>query len=60
MLARTVSPGEGVDCDILIRWGGERNTLYKGMKPFPNRHVLKTLPKNPKKTISTSAGSRPL
>ena len=41
--ARTLGPKEGWIVRSHIGWGGERNTLYKGVGPLPSRRVLKTL-----------------
>ena len=46
-----------------IGWGGERNTLYKGVETFPKKTRFKNLERkpereNPKRTISASGGPR--
>ena len=48
-----------------IGWGGERNIFYKGVETFPFQTRFKNREgklgrKNPKRTISTSGGLRPL
>ena len=35
-------------CDIYIGWGGEQNTLYKGVETFPYQTRLKALRGSPK------------
>ena len=39
-----------------IGWGGERNTLYKGVEAFPQETRFKALRGSPKRAIYASGG----